>query len=140
MALSIWLWWSLINFCQNFSHTYVSRARNSGSLLRHLKAAIFSNGMYIAGLAVMFGKPFDYLSGKHGLGPQIFCCTFYSIFTIAGSIAAHHWAQKSEKGKTAVGASKLYAQIPVEEWAAATKLLADYKRRQLAGRESFFRD
>ena len=37
-------------------------------------------------------------------------------FTLLGSLVAHYWSLKNEKGKAAVGANKKYAQIPVEEW------------------------
>lgn len=42
--------------------------------------------------------------------------TIYTVFTVSGSITAHWWALRSEIGKSTVGASHRYAQIPVAEW------------------------
>lgn len=118
MHASSWFIWSIVLFLQNFAFTYVSRARSSGSLLRHVKASFFSNGIWIFSQMIMLGPLFDYLQGKHGLVPQIHVALQYTFTTMAGSIAAHYWALKTEKGKSSVGASKLYAQVPVAEWAA----------------------
>lgn len=67
---------------------------------------------------IMLGPMFDYLTGKHGRGPQIGAATVYTVSCVCGSLFAHWLAMKTEKGKNAVGHSKLYAQIPVAEWAA----------------------
>ena len=72
---------------------------------------------------IMLGPLFDYLQGKHGLGPQLHVALQYTFTTMAGSIAAHYWALRTEKGKSAVGASKLYAQIPVAQWEAVKTLI-----------------
>jgi len=112
------LLWALVLFSQNFSFTYVSRARSSGSLLRHLKASILSNGIWIFSNMLMLGPMFDYLTGKHGHLAQFGVGLEYTVVCVTGSIAAHYWALRTEKGKNAVGANKLYAQIPVAEWAA----------------------
>ena len=56
------------------------------------------------------------ISGQFGLARAIFAVLFYTVFTMAGSIYAHYRSLRKEKGATAVGASKRYAQIPVEEW------------------------
>lgn len=132
MHASSWFIWSIVLFLQNFAFTYVSRARSSGSLLRHVKASFFSNGIWIFSQMIMLGPLFDYLQGKHGLVPQIHVALQYTFTTMAGSIAAHYWALKTEKGKTSVGASKLYAQVPVAEWAAVKTLL-----KNLGGQQSF---
>lgn len=116
MIATSWAGWALILLSQNFSFTYVSRARSSGSLLRHLKASIFSNGIWIFSQMLMLGPMFDYLTGKHGLALQIEAGLLYTICTVAGSLIAHYWALRTEKGKNAVGASKLYAQVPIKEW------------------------
>src|SRR5579859_7197632 len=111
-----WLVWSVVLFLQNFAFTYVSRARSSGSLLRHVKASFFSNGIWIFSQMLLLGPMLDYLTGKHGVGPQIWVGFQYTFTTMAGSIAAHYWALKTERGKNAVGANKLYAQVPVADW------------------------
>jgi hypothetical protein len=121
--LSSWFIWSLVLFLQNFAFTYVSRARSSGSLIRHLKASIFSNGIWIFSQMIMLGPLFEYLTGKHGHTLQLWAGAQYTLTTVTGSIAAHYWALRTEKGKNAVGASKLYAQVPVAEWAAVKKAL-----------------
>jgi hypothetical protein len=116
MRLNEILLWILVLFFQNISFTYVSRARNSGSLLRHVKAAIFSNGIWIFSQMLMLGPLFAYLTGKHGVTGQLGTGLVYTVATVSGALFAHYWALRTEKGKTAVGANKLYAQIPVKEW------------------------
>lgn len=113
-----WLLWAVVLFLQNISFTYVSRARSSGSLVRHVKASVFSNGIWIFSQMIMLGPLFDYLTGKHGRIPQIGSATLYTVTCVSGSIFAHWLALKTEKGKDAVGYSKKYAQIPVAEWEA----------------------
>ena len=114
----IWIIWALNLLAQNFMFTIVSRARNSGSLKRHVIAAIGSNGVWILQLQILLGPLMEYLNGKHGHVMQVFTALFYTAFTVAGSVAAHYWALRTEKGKSAVGANKKYAQISAEEWAA----------------------
>lgn len=146
MELSSWFYWSAILLSQNFAFTYVSRARSSGSLIRHLKASIFSNGIWIFSQMLMLGPMFDYLTGKHGHVAQIAAGTVYTLSTVTGSILAHYWALRTEKGKNAVGANKRYAQIPVEDWQRverAAKALYGAWGPELARRpvnESFFKD
>ena len=119
----IWLIWAVNLLAQNFMFTFVSRARNSGSLKRHVIAAVGSNGVWILQLQIMLGPMMDYLNGKHGLLAQVGVGVFYTVFTVAGSVFAHYWALRTEKGKSAVGASSKYAQIPVAEWERIKKLL-----------------
>ncbi len=119
-----WAVWAAILFFQNISFTYVSRARSSGSIVRHLKASVFSNGIWIFSQMIMLGPMFDYLTGKHGRIPQLEAATVYTVATVSGSLFAHWLAMKTEKGKNAVGHSKLYAQIPVAEWAAIKRVVA----------------
>lgn len=123
-----WAAWAAILFFQNVSFTYVSRARSSGSLLRHMKASIFSNGIWIFSQMILLGPMFDYLTGKHGAAPQITAGLVYTASTVSGSLFAHFWALRTEKGKSAVGASKLYAQVPVAEWKRVQAVVAEYDR------------
>jgi hypothetical protein len=118
--------WSVLLISQNISFTYVSRARNSGSLTRHIKAAIFSNGIWIVSNMVMLGPMLDQLTGKKGLPLQIVSGLVYTVACVTGGILAHYWALRTEKGKSAVGANKKYAQIPVEEWAVVSKAAAEF--------------
>ncbi len=116
MHFTNWLVWSAILFAQNISFTYVSRARSSGSILRHLKASVFSNGIWIFSQIIMLGVMFDNLTGKHGLATQLTAAAVYTVACVSGSLFAHWLAMKTEKGKNAVGYNKKYAQIPVEEY------------------------
>jgi hypothetical protein len=76
---------------------------------------------------IMLGPMFTYLTGKHGLELQIVTGAVYTAACVGGSLFAHWLAMKTEKGKNAVGANKLYAQVPVAEWAAVKEMLADYQ-------------
>lgn len=116
MQLTSWALWAAVLFFQNISFTYVSRARSSGSLPRHLKASIFSNGIWIFSNMLMLGPMFDYLTGKHGHGQQVASGLVYTVACVSGSLFAHYWALRTEKGKNAVGYNKKYAQIPVAEY------------------------
>jgi hypothetical protein len=121
----MWVLWAINLLIQNITFTLVSRARNSGSLKRHVLAAIGSNGVFIIQFQLMLGPFMDYMNGKHGLLAQCAVAVYYTIFTVAGSVLAHYWALKTEKGKSAVGANSRYAQIPVEEWKALKDQVSD---------------
>src|SRR5208282_1023250 len=137
MQLTSWLVWATILFLQNISFTYVSRARSSGSLFRHLKASVFSNGIWIFSQIIMLGVMFDNLTGKHGVAMQLSSAGVYTLACVSGSIFAHWLAMKTEKGKDAVGFNKKYAQIPVEEY---NKLLAEVEKlKKLPTPEDFQR-
>lgn len=127
MSISMWGVWAFLLIAQNFSFTYVSRARNSGSLARHIKAAIFSNGIWFLSQAIAVGQFLKIISGEYGIGQAIFAGLFYTSFTITGSVWAHYQSMKSEKGKAAVGASKHYAQIPTEEYELLKPVIAREK-------------
>jgi hypothetical protein len=127
MQLTSWALWAAVLFFQNISFTYVSRARSSGSLLRHTKASVFSNGIWIFSNMLMLGPMFDYLTGKHGHGQQLASGVVYTVACVSGSIFAHYWALRTEKGKEAVGYNKKYAQIPVEEYARLQALISHYE-------------
>lgn len=118
-----WLLWPLILLAQNFAFTFVSRARSSASLMRHAKASLMSNGIWIVSQVILLGPMFEYLNGKHGLGLQMLAEAVYTVSTMSGSLYAHYHALKTEKGKNAVGASKLYAQVPKAEWEHVKQVL-----------------
>jgi hypothetical protein len=111
-----WFIWAVILIAQNFAFTFVSRARNSGSLRRHVVASVASNGIWFTSQFIIFSKMYDLMTGKHGVVVAIATGLFYTGFTVLGALIGHHISLKTEKGKGAVGASKKYAQIPVEEW------------------------
>jgi hypothetical protein len=118
-----WAIWPAVLLAQNFAFTFVSRARSSASLMRHAKASLMSNGIWIVSQIILLGPMIDYLTGKHGIGMQMLAEVVYTLSTMSGSLYAHFHALRTEKGKTAVGANKLYAQVPVGEWAAVKTLL-----------------
>ncbi len=116
LGAGTWAFWAYILLIQNWAFTYVSRARNSGSLTKHLKAGFFSNGVWFASQTIIVSKLFDYVQGKYGLGMAIFTGLYYTAFTLTGSILAHAQSLRSEKGMAAVGANKKFKQVTVEEW------------------------
>jgi hypothetical protein len=116
IEFKLWLLWALLLIAQNFAFTFVSRARNSGSIARHAFASVFSNGIWFASQMVIFQKLFKLMTGGYGWKLGVFTAAFYTVFTMIGSLLAHYHALRSEKGKAAVGANKKYAQITVEDW------------------------
>jgi hypothetical protein len=101
-----WLLWAPVLVAQNFAFTFVSRARNSGSLRRHMIAAIFSNGVWFLSQIIIFSVLFQAMTGKLGWRLQIAAGIYYTVFTMAGSLLAHYWSLKTEKGLARVGAYK----------------------------------
>lgn len=99
--MSIALWFLLL-IAQNAAFTWVSRARNSGSLGYHAIASVFSNGIFFASnlfmisLVTMQGRTVEeYL----GLG------LVYIAGTVTGSVLMHYVAMRwLESGKRKVGA------------------------------------
>lgn len=94
--------WFLLLVVQNAAFTWVSRARNSGSLGYHAVAAVFSNGIWFVSqflLISMVAKPGMPLAEIVQLG------LIYVAGTVVGSVLMHyvaiHWL---EKGKRKVGA------------------------------------
>lgn len=116
MSITSWVVWAFILIAQNFAFTFVSRARNSGSLKRHLIAGFFSNGIWFTSQLLIFTEMFSMMAGKKGIWAAAFAGAYYTVFTLSGSLAAHFYALKTEKGKSAVGASSRYAQITPEQW------------------------
>lgn len=107
MSLLEWLIWAPILLAQNFSFTFVSRARNSGSLRRHLFAALCSNGVWFASQILIFTALFQAMTGKMGWKLAVLTGLYYTVFTVSGSLLAHYWSLRSEKGLARVGAYKL---------------------------------
>jgi hypothetical protein len=111
-----WLYWAPVLIAQNFAFTFVSRARNSGSLKRHMIAGMASNGVWFFSQVIIFTKMFKMMTGQYGWLAALGTAIYYTAFTLAGSLIAHYWSLSNEKGKSVVGANAKYAQIPVEEW------------------------
>lgn len=124
---SVWFWttWAGFLVWQNYAFTFVSRARNSASLKRHMMAALQSNGVWFVQTLFVFTAFKRIIEGEYGWGMALFAALYYTAFTMAGSIYAHYCALKKEQGLSAVGASKKYAQIPIAEWEAVKRALAE---------------
>jgi hypothetical protein len=123
MSIASWILWGVILIAQNFAFTAVSRARNSGSLRRHAIAGVFSNGVWFISQTFIFSRMFAMMTGKYGTWAAIGTGAYYTALTLAGSISAHYYALHTEKGKSAVGSNKKYAQITVEEWSRVKELI-----------------
>jgi hypothetical protein len=119
---STWTIWAVVLILQNFSFTFVSRARNSGSIKRHIIASVLSNGVWFASQVIMFSTLLEMLTGKHGFMAAVYTGIFYTFFTIVGAVVGHYISLKTEKGKSAVGANSKYAQITKEEWERAKNM------------------
>ena len=120
-SLYFWLSWPVTLLWQNYAFTYVSRARNSGSLKRHAIAALQSNGVWFLQTLFAFTAFQNIMSGKYGWGLTAAAVIMYTVFTMIGSLYAHYRALKKESGMGAVGSNKKYAQIPVAEWERVKK-------------------
>jgi len=118
--------WAVILIAQNFAFTFVSRARNSGSLSKHLVAGFFSNGVWFVSQIFAVGAFMGILSGKLGVLPAIGAGIFYTAFTLAGSLLAHQYALKTEKGSARVGAHKDVATFTQAEGEVIRKMLSNY--------------
>jgi O-antigen/teichoic acid export membrane protein len=98
-----WALWALLLLLQNGSATWVSRARNSRSLAYHALASIGSNGIWLLSL----GFAVDKVSGAwraESWGLLAATAAFYTVFTVAGSVGAHHLLMtRIERGDRKVG-------------------------------------
>ena len=131
LPLTFWVKWALLLIAQNFSFTFVSRARNSGSLRRHMTASIFSNGIWFASQVFTTTTLIAIISGHFGVAMALLTAVFYTVTTLVGSIAAHYLSLKGEKGKGAVGANSKYAQqIPRDDWETAQYLLHHFRDKE----------
>lgn len=115
-SILFWVVWALFLVWQNYAFTFVSRARNSASLKRHVIAALQSNGVWFLQTLFAFTAFKRIIEGDYGWKMGLFAALYYTVFTMSGSIYAHYRALKKETGLNAVGANKKYAQIPIEDW------------------------
>jgi hypothetical protein len=99
-----WIIWGPLLVAQNFAFTFVSRARNSASLKRHAVAAIASNGIWLVNQFFLFTTMFKALRGEMGWKACVGAALYYTVFTMSGSIYAHWWSLRTEKGLSRVGA------------------------------------
>lgn len=97
-----WLLWGLLLLLQNASFTWVSRARNSGSVAYNGIASVFSNGIWFIGQLVIVNKIVEYKNSPLML---TVCAVFYTIWCVTGSMGSQYVLMKYvEKGKRKVGA------------------------------------
>lgn len=122
-----WVLWAFILILQNFAFTFVSRARNSGSLVRHMVAGVFSNGVWFVSQIIIFSQLYAIMTGRYGIPKAIFTSIFYTVFTLTGSLLAHYYSLISERGKSAVGATKKYVQITPEQWSEVQTVISNFK-------------
>lgn len=94
--------WFLVLILQNAAFTWVSRARNSGSIGYHAIASVFSNGIWFVSQIFLIGmvaKPNMPIQELVKLG------SIYVTATVIGSLLMHWVSMKFlESGKRKVGA------------------------------------
>ena len=96
--------WALLLIIQNMAFTWVSRARNSGSLGYHAFASICSNGVWFASQFVLIDVMLRII--RNGSWAEVIGIgAFYAACTVTGSVGMH-WISISwlESGKRKVGA------------------------------------
>lgn len=100
-AIPLWSWFFLL-VLQNAAFTWVSRARNSGSLAYHATASVFSNGIWFVSNIFLIG-----MVAKPGMDfAQLWpLASIYIAGTVSGSILMHYVSMRwLESGKRRVGA------------------------------------
>jgi len=99
MNLGLWLAWAVLLLFQNASFTWVSRARNSGSIWYNGIASIFSNGIFMIGQGVIVMNIAQHKASMWLMVP------FYAGVCSVGSVVSQWILMKYvEKGKRKVGA------------------------------------
>lgn len=96
--------WACLLILQNAAFTWVSRARNSGSVGYHALAAVASNGVWFASQFILIDQMVGII--KRGSWAEAAAIgVFYSACTVTGSIGMH-WLSIHylERGKRKVGA------------------------------------
>lgn len=98
--MSLAFWFLLLVF-QNAAFTWVSRARNSGSLSYHAVASIFSNGIFFVSQFFMISMVADH---SMPLDRKVMLGVVYITATVLGSVLMHWFTMKYlEQGKRKVG-------------------------------------
>lgn len=99
--IDYFLWWLLL-VVQNAAFTWVSRARNSGSIRYHAVASFFSNGIWFASQLILIS-----MAVRPDMGWERLAAlgAVYVSGTVAGSLLMHWVSMRYlEKGKRIVGA------------------------------------
>ncbi len=100
----VWIGWAALLVLQNAAFTWVSRARNSGSLAYHATASVFSNGIWIFGQTITIGMLVPAINSQDWIRIAAIG-GFYTTFTVIGSVSMHHiLSTYVERGKRKVGA------------------------------------
>ena len=100
-----WLIWWVILLVQGMSFTWVSRARNSGSVSYATAAGIVSHGLWFATQAFIVVKIVEARADADGLMALVALCAFYvSAMVIGQSLAMVVLMRWLEVGKRKVGA------------------------------------
>lgn len=120
MPLTTLTLWAILLIAQNFAFTFVSRARNSASLGRHVTAALMSNGVWFLSQLILVNEVMAAIKGERGIALAVSYGVMYTLFTVFGSVAAHYFSLRTERGASAVGANARYKQITTEEWNTLT--------------------
>jgi hypothetical protein len=95
-----WILWGALLFAQTSSNTWVSRARNSGSIAYHGIASVGSNGVWLFQLMFSINK----LSGLNTFREIAPVAAFYIACTVAGAVSAHWFVMKHlERGSRRPG-------------------------------------
>lgn len=96
-----WILWGATLFAQNAAFTWVSRARNSGSIGYHAIASVASNGVWIASMFFVV----DRLQAARGdIRAMMAVGLFYTVCTVAGATFMHWFSMTHlETGKRRVG-------------------------------------
>jgi hypothetical protein len=93
--------WFLLLVLQNAAFTWVSRARNSGSVGYHALASVCSNGIWFVSNLVMIGVA---VKDVHGWQSACAYGSLYIAGTVTGSVLMHYVSIKwLETGKRRVG-------------------------------------
>lgn len=99
------LLWAVSLLLQNASFTWVSRARNSGSIKYHAVASIGSNGIWFLNQFIVVDVITKAIRSSD-LWLAVGSGLWYTLWTVVGSVTMHWFLMKHvETGKRKVGAS-----------------------------------
>jgi uncharacterized membrane protein len=93
--------WAVLLVLQNAAFTWVSRARNSGSIGYHALASVFSNGIFFATNLILIGLV---TTRDRAPAELIVLGIIYVVSTVTGSVLMHGVSMRFlERGKRKVG-------------------------------------
>lgn len=99
------VFWFFLLVLQNAAFTWVSRARNSGSLSYHAVAAVCSNGIWFASNIILIGVVAKFLNDASAPNSlMVIYGVIYIAGTVTGSVLMHYVSMRwLEAGKRKVG-------------------------------------